>query len=179
MNEQVKELEELSNGVQQVVENSDSVDNASETVSMSDAPTAKKRKLSKKIVVAIGVGIIAIVAIVFLAIRPSEFEKVKSECVHIAGGVTGSDDYFKLDTYPDEYKNMDSTLVSMLAPEEEENVLKAIKYANEALGFNGSLYSKMLDTTALMGRQSEENDKYKVSWTYHPDDGLEVTYEKK
>ena len=29
------------------------------------------------------------------------------------------------------------------------------------------------------GRQSSENEKYKVSWTYHPDDGLKVTYEKK
>ena len=30
-----------------------------------------------------------------------------------------------------------------------------------------------------MGRQSEENEKYRVKWSYHPDDGLEVTYEKK
>ena len=37
----------------------------------------------------------------------------------------------------------------------------------------------MMKTTALMGRQSAETDKYKVSWTYHPDNGLEVTYEKK
>ena len=37
----------------------------------------------------------------------------------------------------------------------------------------------MLKTNALMGRQTEENDKYKVAWSYHPDDGLEVTYSKK
>ena len=37
----------------------------------------------------------------------------------------------------------------------------------------------MMNTSALMGRQVEENDKYKVSWTYHPDDGLTVTYTKK
>ncbi len=30
-----------------------------------------------------------------------------------------------------------------------------------------------------MGQQSEENKKFRVSWTYHPDRGLEVLYEKK
>ena len=37
----------------------------------------------------------------------------------------------------------------------------------------------MMKTTALMGRQEEETKKYRVSWTYHPDRGLEVTYEEK
>lgn len=84
-----------------------------------------------------------------------------------------------IDTYPDEYENMDSAMVALLAPSAQENALEAIQYANDALGFNGSVYSQMMKTTALMGRQSAETDKYKVSWTYHPDNGLEVTYEKK
>ena len=58
-------------------------------------------------------------------------------------------------------------------------MLKAIKHANTALGFDSGLYNQMLKTNALMGRQTEENDKYKVAWSYHPDDGLEVTYSKK
>ena len=45
--------------------------------------------------------------------------------------------------------------------------------------FSDSLYQDMLNTSAIMGRQSEENEKYRVKWSYHPDDGLEVTYEKK
>ena len=61
----------------------------------------------------------------------------------------------------------------------QENALEAIRYANDELGFNGSVYSKMMQTNALMGRQTEETAKYRVSWTYHPSDGLEVTYEKK
>lgn len=84
-----------------------------------------------------------------------------------------------IDTLPDEYKNMDATTKALLLPDVQKNALDAIKYANEELGFNGSVYSQMMNTTALMGRQSAENDKYRVSWTYHPDDGLEVTYEKK
>lgn len=74
---------------------------------------------------------------------------------------------------------MDELTQSLLLPDAQEGALEAIRYANEELGFNGSVYSQMMNTTALMGRQSAENDKYRVSWTYHPDDGLEVTYEKK
>ena len=37
----------------------------------------------------------------------------------------------------------------------------------------------MGETRSMDGRQSDENDKYKVTWTYHPDKGLEVMYEKK
>lgn len=66
-----------------------------------------------------------------------------------------------------------------LLEEAQEKTLKAIKHANSELGFNNYLYTQVLNTTALMGRQSTETDKYRVSWTYHPDEGLEVTYEKK
>ena len=128
-----------------------------------------KHKLSKKKLIAIAVALLI----------PSKFERVKSECVQIAGRVVGSGNYFMIDTYPDEYENMDSAMVALLAPSAQENALEAIQYANDALGFNGSVYSQMMKTTALMGRQSAETDKYKVSWTYHPDNGLEVTYEKK
>lgn len=66
-----------------------------------------------------------------------------------------------------------------MLPRHQKKVLEAVKYANEELDFPGSVYSDMLETTALMGRQVEENSKCKVSWTYHPDDGLKVTYTEK
>ena len=171
MSEQITTNEEMLNETQeaQIVE----------TTEVSDAPVATKTKMSKKKLAIIGAAAVAIVAIALVILIPSKFERVKSECVQIAGRVTGSGDYFMLDTYPDEYKNMDDLLVSMLLPDAQDNALEAIRYANEELGFNGSVYSQMMNTTALMGRQSAENDKYRVSWTYHPDDGLEVTYEKK
>ena len=142
-------------------------------------PAATKPKLTKKKIAIIAAAAVAIIAIAIVIMTPSKFERVRSECVHLAGRVTGSGDYFMIDTYPDEYENMDDVMNALLLPDAQEGALEAIRYANEELGFNGSVYSKMMETTALMGRQSEENDKYKVSWTYHPDDGLEVTYEKK
>lgn len=161
MNQQITTNEELLNETQkaQIVE----------TTEVLDAPAATKPKMSKKKLAIIAAAAIAVIAIALIIFIPSEFERVKSKCVHIAGMVTGSGDYFMLDTLPD----------VMMLPDTEENALEAIKYANEELGFNGSVYSQMMNTTALMGRQSAENDKYRVSWTYHPDDGLEVTYEKK
>lgn len=59
------------------------------------------------------------------------------------------------------------------------DALQYIKDINTALGFPDSLYKKMLKTRALDGTQHDENDRVKVSWTYHPDHGIEVLYEKK
>ena len=53
-----------------------------------------------------------------------------------------------------------------------------IKDMNEDLGLPDSLWNDMLQTTWSMGKQQEtyESIGIKVSWTYHPDKGLEVTY---
>lgn len=122
----------------------------------------------------IAAAILVVILVVFLV--PSEFEQVKNECVQIAGRVVGNGNSFMIDTYPDEYKNVNSAVWDLLGPKTQENALKAIQYANEAFGFERLSLSDMLETTAQMGRKSVENDSYKVSWTYHPDDGLEVTY---
>lgn len=55
----------------------------------------------------------------------------------------------------------------------------AIVKINEKLGFNEALGKKMEQTRSLDGRQMDSNKKYTVSWTYHPNRGLEVIYEKK
>ena len=52
-----------------------------------------------------------------------------------------------------------------------------IKEVNLQLGFSSALYAKMGETTFIQGRQTQSNDKYTVSWTYHPDKGLEILYE--
>ena len=58
------------------------------------------------------------------------------------------------------------------------SVLSAIEDMNEKMGLPDSLYNDMLQTTWSMGKQEEtfENVGVKVTWTYHPDKGLEVTY---
>lgn len=53
----------------------------------------------------------------------------------------------------------------------------AISDVNDALGLPDSLLRKMDNTRALDGRMTEYYDHITVSWTYHPDDGLEILYE--
>lgn len=180
MSEQFVEHEGLSNETQETLtsENSSPVDTSSEP-RVIDTPEATKPKPSKKKLAAVVIAVLSLIAIALIIFVPSKFDRVRSECLHIVGRVNGSGDYFMIDTLPDEYNNLDETAKALLLPNEQKKALEAIKYANEELGFNGSVYSQMLNTTALMGRQSAETDKYRVSWTYHPDDGLEVTYEKK
>lgn len=58
------------------------------------------------------------------------------------------------------------------------SIMYSIKDMNEDLGLPDSLWNDMLQTTWSMGKQQEtyENIGIKVSWTYHPNKGLEVTY---
>ncbi len=58
------------------------------------------------------------------------------------------------------------------------SIAYSIKDMNEDLGLPDSLWNDMLQTTWSMGKQQEtyESIGIKVSWTYHPDKGLEVTY---
>lgn len=143
---------------------------------------AQKLNMSKKKLIIFGaVAILVVIAIIITIIAiPSHFERVKNEAMNIAGQISyRGDDNFTIDTYPYEDTKLSSATIALLAPDSQRNALEAIKYVNEELGFNGAVYNRMMETNALMGRQSEENDKYRVSWTYHPDEGLEVTYEKK
>lgn len=39
-----------------------------------------------------------------------------------------------------------------------------------------SLYDEMCATNALMGRQTESFENYEVSWSYHPDNGLDAIF---
>ena len=143
---------------------------------ISDKPKTKFTKKNKIILIA---SLVAVIGIAFVLLYKPKFERVKDEAVHIAGMAQTGKGYFALDTYPDIYEDSDESWVSLLLPGIQSDTLEAIKYVNEELGFGGYVYSEMMETTALMGRQRAENDKYEVSWSYHPDSGLEVTYRKK
>ncbi len=52
----------------------------------------------------------------------------------------------------------------------------AIKNVNAALGLPSSVLNDMGETTSADGKQSETFGDITVTWKYHPDKGLEVTY---
>lgn len=78
--------------------------------------------------------------------------------------------YLSVDTNPYNYDDGDYRYIF--------EVNGAIEDINKALGLPDSLYEDMNQTSWSMGKQEEvfENIGLKVTWTYHPDKGLEVTY---
>ncbi len=74
--------------------------------------------------------------------------------------------YLTVDTNPNDWDDYS-----------DYEVYSALFSIHEALGLPESLIEKMGQTRALDGRQSSTYDNITVSWTYHPDQGLEVMYE--
>lgn len=145
--------------------------------------TATKPKANTKLVLTIVLAVIVVVFVVvgivlFLMQPKMKFNKVKNECSNMSSFSSSGSDYFELDTYPEAIDDYDFSPAAraVLLEAQQERVINAIKYANNELGFGDSVYRDMLKTTALMGRQTAENSHYSVSWTYHPNNGLEVTY---
>lgn len=85
--------------------------------------------------------------------------------------------YLKLDTNPYNVDDEDQGLYFHMTYSFPAN--DAIERINKELGFSDALMEKMNTTTWSQGRQNESNDKYSVTWTYHPDKGMEVLYEMK
>lgn len=56
---------------------------------------------------------------------------------------------------------------------------QAIVSINEALGLPESVLNRMVQTRSMDGIQSYSTDDLDITWTYHPDRGLEVNYSKK
>ena len=97
-----------------------------------------------------------------------DFKSIYNKYCESSWASVGSDgSYLSIDTNP---KDKDDHT--------EYAALTAIFDVNEALGLPESLEEDMLKTTAMMGRQSEtyNTQGVTVSWSYHPDKGMEVTY---
>lgn len=97
-----------------------------------------------------------------------DFNQLFTDCeLDSEWATVGSDgSYLKIDTNP--YDEDDYT---------DYAAFFSIYAINEKLGLPDSLAEKMEQTSALDGRQSETYEDVTVSWKYHPDYGLEVTYE--
>ncbi len=137
---------------------------------ISNALTAKKR--SKKAVVAISIfAVIAVVAIYLLLIRIN-FHRVLDRVGAYEDGryftVASDGGYLKVDTNPNDISEGDSLYAASVIVE-----------LNKKLGVSEAITEKMNDTRAIDGRQNAETLRLRISWTYHPTQGLQIIYEKK
>ena len=76
--------------------------------------------------------------------------------------------YLSIDTNPSDTESGKYTYIL--------DANQAIEDVNKALGFKESLLEEMNHTNSLMGVRTETDNGIKVTWRYHPDNGLEVTY---
>ena len=135
------------------------------SVSAFSNPTKKK-----KIIGVVAVIVAIVVAIIAFSAGNSKpnFEEIYFEYCSSSWASYASDGtYLRVDTNP--YDFDDEGLYYIEA-------YYAIEKINAELGLPESLLEEMVNTTGNMGKQSRVYDKVEVTWSYHPDRGLEVMY---
>ena len=132
----------------------------------------KKRKTTI-VVISIILGIIIFISIIAKNCGNSvDFNKIYDDYCNYSWAELGSDNsYLSIDTNPYDYDDK---------PLYYSEAYYAIEKINSHLGLPNSLFKDMGSTSALNGKQTRTySDKnLMVTWSYHPDQGLEVTYSK-
>lgn len=143
-----------------------------EVVPVTPTPTTKldKRKIIPIVVILL---LIILGAGIFLQKNKGpNFKKLYDEhCRSIWASVGSDGSYLTIDTNP--FDEDDNGLAYV-------DAYKAVETINQELGCSESLFVDMGHTTGSDGKQTEtyEDLGVTISWKYHPDRGLEVTYKK-
>lgn len=151
--------------------------NVSSAINQFNAGVTQQNKKKKKTPIIIAVVAVVIIAGVALFLKGGiskgpNFNKLYDEYCSSTWADVGSDgSYLTLDTNP--YDRDDDGLAYPAA-------YTAMEEVNKALGLPDSLINDFGRTTGADGKQSEDfpEQGVSVSWKYHPDMGLEVTYKK-
>lgn len=133
----------------------------------------KIRSRNKSVIIAVSTLVVLILTVIYVLFIRIDFNSVKmaltknydiSEWVTVAGD--GS--YLKLDTNPDDGFDY-----------YEFTPYELIYNIHDILRVPDSVVERMNSTRAIDGIQTAETLKLRISWSYHPDNGLEIIYEKK
>ncbi|MEA4921039.1 MAG: Ig-like domain-containing protein [Clostridiaceae bacterium] len=108
-------------------------------------------------------------AVVITSAGP-DLQKIYNDyCTSSFASIASDSSYLAVDTNP---KDKDDYYI-------DNEAYSAIKSINEALGIPESVLNRMNRTRSLDGIQSYSTDEIEITWTYHPDKGLEVNYSLK
>ncbi len=131
---------------------------------------AAAKKFNSKLLIPIiagGAVLVLVLVFVFGGGGGKDFNKTFADIADESWCYISSDgSYMAIDTNPYDIDNYTDTIAY--------HYLDTI---NKELGFSSALWAKMGKTSAMDGIQTESNDNYTVSWKFHPDSGMEVTYE--
>ena len=140
-----------------------------------NAAVAQSVKAKKRKILAIVAAVLALVAIVVGVVavnskpKGPDLQALYDEyCDSPWAKVASYGSYLSIDTNPSDTESGKYTYIL--------DANQAIEDVNKALGFKESLLEEMNHTNSLMGVRTETDNGIKVTWRYHPDNGLEVTY---
>lgn len=86
-------------------------------------------------------------------------------CSPIYATIAEDGSYLAIDTNPEDIEDYT-----------DDDAIQAIIDVSDALGIPDSVINRMSQTRALDGVQSYDSGEVEVTWSYHPDNGLEVQY---
>lgn len=160
---------------QKVLSSVDPTDDKINQFNANVAKSAKKKKLIPIIAAVVVIAVVLIVVLVTGGIGPKNFKDMYPELENEVWCTIASDgSYLKIDSNPFDFDSDDYPSLAHMYASDADNMVEKI---NKDLGFSSALMEKMNTTTWSQGRQTDSNSKYRVTWTYHPDKGLEVMYE--
>ena len=134
-------------------------------------PVKAKKKKTLAIIVAVLVLVAIVVGVVAANAKPKgpDLQALYDEyCSSPWAKVANDGSYLAIDTNPSDTESGKYTYLL--------DADQAIEDINKALGFKESLLEEMNHTNFLMGVRTETDNGVKVTWRFHPDKGLEVTY---
>ena len=99
------------------------------------------------------------------------FVTIYSECNCKSPWASYGSTYLEIDTNPYDYDGDSSAAKTYLTA-----ATTAIRSIHSKLSVPSYVYDDMLETRAMDGTQHYYGTKVNISWTYHPDQGLEVRY---
>ena len=166
-------------------------------IPVESTPEVPKKKKKKKVgliigivaaVVAVAMVIVLVVGTIIAAITgtlglvglgvlfsgdtgPDLEEIYNDHCQAVWADIASDGTYLIIDTNPYDWEDDGAAYM---------DAYYAIETINQELGLPSYLFEDMGTTTSLDGKQTEtfEDQGIIVSWRYHPDRGLEVTYKK-
>lgn len=138
---------------------------------------------NKNLIVGIFIGLFVIVIVLFFVFKGCQLNGPNLKAVYDKycssewAELASDGSYLKVDTNPYNEDEDDMSYSELGEDIRRSDIIK--NSINKELNLPKSLGEKMGSTRALDGRQSETFDNIEVSWTYHPNQGLEVIYSKK
>lgn len=117
------------------------------------------------------VAVIALIVIIFSVLvansRKVDFADLRGQLSPLCSSISADGKSITVDSDP-----RDTGTTTFLQKAEQD-----ILTINEKYGLPDALYERMMHTRALDGTQEATYGNIRVTWTYHPDNGLNVIYE--